>query len=59
MTIEEAIAHCYDVANGKYNQCDECRQEHLQLAKWLEELRTLRKEKFHKGGDRNSTRKNF
>ena len=51
MTIEEAISHCYDVANGKDNQCDECRQEHLQLAKWLEELRTLRKEKFHKGGD--------
>ena len=54
MTIEEAIAHCYDVANGKDNQCDECRQEHLQLAKWLEELITLRKEKFHKEGDCNS-----
>ena len=43
MTIKEAIAHCYYVANGKYNPCDECRQDHLQLAKWLEELRTLRK----------------
>ena len=37
MTIEEAIAHCYDVAKGKDNQCDDCKNEHLQLAKWLEE----------------------
>ena len=42
MTIEEAIAHCYDVAKGKDNQCDDCKNEHLQLAKWLEENKRMK-----------------
>lgn len=41
MTLEEAIKHCYEVAEEK---CDECGKEHLQLAKWLEELRTFKKQ---------------
>lgn len=36
MTLDEAIHHCYDVAN---KGCDECAEEHLQLAKLLEELK--------------------
>lgn len=40
MTLDEAIAHCYEVAGG----CDACAAEHLQLAHWLEELKHLRKE---------------
>ena len=39
MTVDEAIQHCYDVAN---KLCDECGEEHLQLAKWLEELKFIR-----------------
>jgi len=30
MTIEDAIAHCEDIANSK---CDSCGEEHKQLAK--------------------------
>lgn len=39
MTLNEAIQHCYDVAKGK---CDSCGEDHLQLAKWLEELKFLK-----------------
>ena len=35
MTIDEAINHCHEVANRK---CDDCGKEHLQLARWLEQL---------------------
>ena len=43
MTLDEAIQHCYDVVN-KNKVCDaECAKEHLQLAKWLEELKGYRK----------------
>ena len=41
MTVDEAIQHCYDVAN---KLCDECGEEHLQLAKWLEELKRMKQE---------------
>ena len=41
MTVDEAIQHCYDVAN---KLCDECGEEHLQLAKWLEELKRIKQE---------------
>ena len=44
MTLNEAIEHCYEVANS--TPCNEsqkkCNAEHLQLAKWLEELREYR-----------------
>ena len=39
ISIDEAIEHCYEVANRK---CDDCGKEHLQLAKWLEELKESR-----------------
>ena len=39
MTLDEAIRHCYEVAGRK---CDDCGKEHLQLAKWLEELKESR-----------------
>jgi hypothetical protein len=41
MTIEEAIEHCKERAQG----CSLCAAEHAQLAKWLEELVQLRKDK--------------
>lgn len=45
MTLDEAIEHAKDV--GFKMACNsktcECGKEHLQLAKWLEELRELRK----------------
>lgn len=37
--LTEAIEHCYDVANST---CGECGEEHLQLAKWLEELKAYK-----------------
>lgn len=45
MTLDEAIEHARDVGfkmacNSKTHECG---KEHLQLAKWLEELRELRK----------------
>lgn len=43
-TLDEAIAHCYEVSKKK-DICKECADEHLQLAKWLKELKTLRQEK--------------
>ena len=40
MTIEEAIKHCEEKANG----CSECASDHAQLAGWLKELVKLREE---------------
>ena len=42
MSIDEAIKHCYEVAE-KQKYCTECSQQHLTLAMWLEELKELRK----------------
>lgn len=39
LSLDEAIKHCYDVAKRK---CNDCGEEHLQLAAWLEELKELR-----------------
>lgn len=45
MTLDEAIAHCDEVAGA----CDtECRREHKQLADWLRELKDRRR---YQGGD--------
>lgn len=41
-TLKEAIQHCYEVAG---RGCGECEKEHLQLAKWLEELLWMRKKR--------------
>lgn len=40
MTIEEAIKHCDNIVSS---QCNECGEEHKQLAEWLKELKCLRK----------------
>lgn len=44
MTLDDAIRHCYNVAKscsmvGK----EECGQDHLQLAEWLEDYKRLRR----------------
>lgn len=41
MTLEEAINHCRDVAADE-SKCEECREEHAQLAMWLMELKIIR-----------------
>lgn len=41
MILEEAIKHCEEVLE-RDDMCEECKQEHKQLAKWLKELRLLR-----------------
>ena len=51
MTISEAIAHC--VEKSKMPNCP-CADEHLQLAKWLQELQELRKGVYMQGGWANS-----
>lgn len=46
MTLEEAIAHARDVANGNHptvDGCSECAKEHRQLADWLTELLRYRR----------------
>ena len=49
MTLDEAIIHAEEVAD----RCDvtdgdsKCSVEHRQLAEWLKELKTLRKQDVH------------
>lgn len=43
MTLEEAIIHCSDKAKDE-SLCEQCRDEHAQLAIWLEELKVRREE---------------
>ena len=44
MTLDEAIVHARETAFSMKMKCDtrQCGLEHLQLAKWLEELKSLR-----------------
>ena len=44
MTLEEAIKHAHEVAESNSGVCEECVQEHKQLAEWLEELKHLREQ---------------
>lgn len=41
MSLEEAIKHALEVASEA--SCDKCKEEHLQLAAWLQELQEYRK----------------
>lgn len=41
MTLDEAIKHCLEIA--KSDVCANCKNEHLQLAEWLLELKGRRK----------------
>jgi len=43
MTLDEAIAHAEEVAEG----CSKCADEHRQLADWLKELRERRNADSH------------
>ena len=42
ISIDEAIRHCYETYFERDDLCRECRKEHKQLAKWLEELKESR-----------------
>lgn len=42
MTLDEAIKHARDTAENRTDLCDECRDEHRQLAEWLEQLERLK-----------------
>ena len=45
MNIDEAIAHAEEVASRKFDDrvnCIRCAEEHVQLAKWLKELKKLK-----------------
>lgn len=44
LTLDEAIDHAKEVA--KNSDCEKCREEHLQLVKWLDELKI-----YHANGD--------
>lgn len=39
MTLDEAIAHCEEVASDVAGCANDCAQEHGQLAEWLKELK--------------------
>lgn len=41
MKLDEAIKHCEEVVE-RNDMCKECKQEHLQLSKWLKELKYLK-----------------
>ena len=42
ISIDEAIIHCYETYYERDDLCREYRDEHKQLAKWLEELKERR-----------------
>lgn len=42
MTLDEAIKHADDVAKDMELCCEECANDHRQLAKWLRELKSLK-----------------
>lgn len=49
MTLDEAIAHCEEVARKNLEhkddaECAKCAEQHLQLAQWLKELRGYKPE---------------
>jgi len=41
MNLDEAIRHCLEVTSNN-ETCKECRDEHIQLAEWLTELKVRR-----------------
>lgn len=42
MKIEEAVEHCYNTAVSDSCGSEDCKRDHLQLAKWLKELIAIR-----------------
>lgn len=45
MTLDEAIIHSKELAENQ-SICKDCREEHKQLAAWLEELKQYREERI-------------
>ena len=43
ITLDKAIRHCYEVYHERDDMCKECREEHRQIALWLEELKESKK----------------
>ena len=44
MTLDAAIVHAKELSESQ-SVCDDCREEHKQLAEWLEELKQYKEEK--------------
>ena len=42
MTLEEAIEQLDELISNDEFSCEECKQEHIQLRLWLEELKEYR-----------------
>lgn len=42
MTLKEAIEHLDDVLQNKEWKCEECKNEHIQLRDWLNELKACK-----------------
>ena len=53
MTLDEAIAHAKELSENQ-SMCEDCREEHKQLAAWLEELKQYKLASPHKKPDRKS-----
>lgn len=47
MTLDEAIAHAKELSENQ-SMCEDCREEHKQLAAWLEELKQYKLASPHK-----------
>ena len=41
MKLEDAIQHCEEVANDRAGCCEDCVEEHRQLAEWLKDYKRL------------------
>lgn len=58
MNLDEAIEHCKSVAHDcrkegtGINSMQECADDHMQLAQWLEELKAYRKKEESKLTDK-------
>ena len=48
MTLDEAIRHALE-ASERQDLCEDCREQHKQLAGWLSELREARAERMPHG----------
>ena len=46
MTLEEAIVHCEEVANDRAGCCEDCAEEHRQLAEWLKDYKRLKEKEY-------------
>ena len=42
MTLDEAIEHLDDILQNKEWECEECKNEHIQLKDWLDELKAYK-----------------